>query len=99
MKQKTIHRRLKGKVVSARMAKTVVVEITQLKKNAKYQRYYRSSKRFKAHDEKGEYRQGDYVVIEETRPLSRQKRFRVVELIEREKKVESEPEAKEEQSV
>ena len=81
--KKKIKRQLKGKVVSARMAKTVVVEVVQLKKNPKYQRFYRASKRFKAHDEKGEYHLGDTVIIEETRPLSRQKRWKVVALLER----------------
>ena len=72
-------RRLKGVVVSDKMDKTVVVEVMRLKKHPKYIKYHKSSKRFKAHDEENEYKSGDKVVIEETRPLSRDKRWRVVE--------------------
>lgn len=67
-------RTLKGVVVSDRMQKTVVVSVTRLKKHPKYKKYYKVTKRFKAHDEKGEYHVGDKVIIRETRPLSRDKR-------------------------
>jgi len=73
--QKT--RTLKGIVVSDRMQKTVVVSVTRLKKHPKYKKYYKVTKRFKAHDEKGEYHVGDKVIIRETRPLSRGKRWTV----------------------
>ena len=63
-------RKLKGTIVSDRMQNTVVVRVDRLKKHPKYLKYYRISKRFKAHDEKGEYRTGDQVIIEETRPIS-----------------------------
>ena len=62
-------RKLEGIVVSDKMDKTVVVKIDRQVKNAKYQKYFRISKRFKAHDEKNEYKVGDKVVIEETRPF------------------------------
>ena len=76
-------RKLKGVVISNRMQHTVVVQVDRLKKHPKYHKYYRLSKKFKAHDKKGEYRTGDMVVIEETRPLSREKRWRVASLIKR----------------
>lgn len=76
-------RTLKGTVISARMQKTVVVQVDRLKKHPKYGKYYRVSKKFKAHDEKGEYRMGDIVTVRETRPLSKEKRWRVVELVKR----------------
>ena len=76
-------KKLKGIVVSDKMQKTVVVRIDRLKKHPKYLKYYRISKRFKAHDEKGEYHTGDIVVIQETRPISKEKRWGVVELIKR----------------
>ena len=65
------------------MRKTVVVRVDRLRRHEKYLKYFRVSKRYKAHDERGEYHAGDYVVIEETRPLSHEKRWRVVELISR----------------
>lgn len=71
-------RQLKGIVVSDKMTQTVVVSVTRLKKHPKYKKYYKVTKRFKAHDEKNEYHTGDKVVIQETRPMSRDKRWRVV---------------------
>ncbi len=68
-------RTLKGIVVSDKMQKTVVVEVTRLTKNQKYKKYYKVSRRFQAHDEKGEYHVGDVVMIAASRPLSRTKRF------------------------
>ncbi|MEK7638414.1 MAG: 30S ribosomal protein S17 [Patescibacteria group bacterium] len=72
-------RTLKGTVVSDKMTKTVVVEVLRLKKNTMYKKYFKVSTRYKAHDENGEYHTGDVVVIRETRPLSKSKRWEVVE--------------------
>lgn len=77
-------RKLKGTIISNKMQKTVVVRIGRLKKHSKYQKYYRVYKKLKAHDEKGEYRVGDVVIIQETKPMSREKRWKVAELIKRE---------------
>lgn len=71
-------RQLRGVVASDKMQKTVVVSVTRLKKHPKYKKYYKVTNRFKAYDEKGEYHTGDKVVIRETRPMSRDKRWRVV---------------------
>jgi len=79
-------RKLKGKIVSDKMQKTRVVSVMRLKLHPKYQKYYKITQRFKAHDEKNEYKTGDEVVIEETRPLSKDKRWRIVEKIESGKK-------------
>lgn len=76
-------RKLKGIVTSAKMRNTVVVRVDRLKKHKNYLKYFLVSKKFKANDEKGEYKEGDYVVIEETRPISRDKRWRVIELVKR----------------
>ena len=76
-------RRLKGTITSNKMEKTVVVQVDQFKKHPKYLKYYRMSKKYKAHDEKGEYRLEDRVVIEEARPMSKEKRWKVVELVKR----------------
>ena len=71
-------RRLEGVVVSDKMQKTVVVAVQRLKLHSKYLKYFKVTAKFKAHDEKGEYHTGDKVVIEATRPLSKNKRWRVV---------------------
>ncbi len=71
-------RELKGVVVSDRMQKTVVVAVSRLIKHPKYKKYYKVTNRYKAHDEKGEYHTGDKVLIQETRPLSKGKRWAVI---------------------
>ena len=76
-------RKLIGRISSDKMNKTVVVEVVRFKRDTVYKKYIKVSKRYKAHDEKGEYRAGDQVEIEEHRPLSREKRWKVVRLIDR----------------
>jgi len=72
---------LKGTVISDKMNKTVVVKVDDFKKHPRYGRYYKSSKKYKAHDEKGEFHIGDKVLIKETRPLSKDKSFAVIKKI------------------
>lgn len=67
------------------MRKTVVVRVDTIKKHPKYQKYYRVSKRFKAHDESGEYHTGDEVILHEAKPISKEKRWKVTALIRRTK--------------
>ena len=67
-----------GTVVSDTMQKTRVVEIERIKVHAKYKKRFRVHKRFKVHDEKEEYHIGDKVVIQETRPISKEKRWVVI---------------------
>lgn len=69
---------LKGTVVSDKMQKTVIVEVERLKEHPRYKKRYKIHKKYKAHNEKGEYHTGDKVVIEECRPLSKDKRWRVI---------------------
>ena len=76
-------RKIKGTVISNKMAKTLVVRVDTLKRHAKYQKFYRTSKKFKVHDENGEYRIGDIIIMVETRPMSKDKRWRAVELVKR----------------
>jgi len=71
-------RQLQGIVVSDKMKKTVVVVVSYTKMHPKYKKYYKVTKRFKAHDENNEYHDGDTVIIKETRPMSREKRWRVI---------------------
>jgi small subunit ribosomal protein S17 len=81
--QRAYRRRLIGRVASDKMQKTVVVEVVRFKRDNVYKKYVRVRKRYKAHDEKNEFKVGDRVEIEEHRPLSREKRWKVVRLIER----------------
>ena len=78
MTKEIIKRQLKGKVVSELMDKTVVVVVERIKKHTKYFKQYKTSKRYKAHDPKNEYKKGDKVVIEAMRPISKDKRWKVV---------------------
>ena len=68
-----------GRVVSDKMDKTIVVEVERTYKHPTYRKYVRTSSRFKAHDEGNDCKLNDFVVIEESRPLSRTKRWVVVE--------------------
>ena len=80
------HRKgLTGRVVSDRMDKTVVVEVERLVRHPKYGKMIRRRTKVKAHDEENRCRIGDLVSLMETRPLSREKRWRVVEILERAK--------------
>ena len=72
-----------GEVVSTKMQKTIVVEVTSQKAHPLYRRVLKRSRKFYAHDEKGQARVGDIVRIEETRPLSRLKRWRLKEIVRR----------------
>lgn len=67
-----------GDVVSDKMTKTVVVSVVRVKRHPIYKKQYKVTKRYKAHDEKGEYKVGDRVSIEETRPISKDKRWKVI---------------------
>ncbi|OGX34966.1 MAG: 30S ribosomal protein S17 [Omnitrophica WOR_2 bacterium RIFCSPHIGHO2_02_FULL_52_10] len=66
---------LQGTVISDKMNKTRVVQVTWVSKHAKYQKVVRSASKYKAHDEKNETKVGDVVRIMETRPLSKEKRW------------------------
>lgn len=74
-----------GIVVSDKMDKTVVVMVERLVKHPLYKKYIRRRRKFMAHDEENACRAGDKVLIEETRPLSRHKRWRVRQILERAK--------------
>jgi small subunit ribosomal protein S17 len=72
-----------GRVVSDAMDKTVVVSVERQFAHPLYGKRVTKRKKYHAHDERNEFRSGDLVVIEETRPLSKRKRWRVVKLVER----------------
>lgn len=72
-----------GTVVSAKMEKTIVVAVQRQKKHPMYDKYLKRTSRFMAHDEANDAGEGDTVLIMETRPLSKHKRWRLVEILER----------------
>lgn len=85
--KKRAHRKTRiGIVVSDKMDKTVTVLVERLVRHPKYGKYVHRRKKFKAHDPQNLCREGDRVLIEETRPLSKTKRWRVVKILEREVK-------------
>ncbi len=76
--KKSQQRIFQGVVVSDKMKKTIVVRVDRKMVHPKYRKQYQMSTKFKVHDEKGEYKTGDVVRFVETRPLSKDKRWRVV---------------------
>ena len=74
-------KKLKGTIVSDAMQKTVVVSVDRYVKHTKYKKYMKKTSRYKAHDEKEEYNVGDKVIIQECRPLSKDKHFEVLSKI------------------
>ena len=74
-----------GKVVSDKMDKTIIVTLTRQVPHPLYKKYFKKTTKFVAHDEKNDAKTGDTVRIMETRPLSKTKRWRVVEVLERAK--------------
>ena len=76
-------RKLIGRIRSDKMDKTVIVEVVRFKREGIYKKYVRVRKRYKAHDEKNEFKTGDRVEIIESRPLSREKRWAVARLVDR----------------
>lgn len=69
---------LSGTVVSDKMDKTIVVSVSRFVKHPLYGKFYKVSKKYKAHDEENKYKTGDKVEIKETRPISKDKKFTVV---------------------
>lgn len=74
-------RQLKGIVTSNKMEKTIVVKVESIKKHPKYHKRYKTHKQYKAHDEKKECKRGDIVIIEECRPISKDKKWRLIKKI------------------
>ena len=74
-------RLFKGVITSDKMDKTVTVLVNRYKQHPKYKKRYKISKKYKAHDEKNKFKTGDKVVIQETRPISKDKKWEVKDLI------------------
>jgi len=73
-----MYKKLKGIVVSDTMDKTIVVLVNRYAKHPRYKKYSKRSKKYKVHDEKNEYKKGSKVIIQECRPISKDKHFRVI---------------------
>ena len=82
---KRVQKVLQGRVVSNKMQKTIVVEIQQRKLHRLYKKYLSRTKRIKAHDEAGLCGIGDMVRVVDSRPLSKEKRWRLLEIVEKAK--------------
>jgi small subunit ribosomal protein S17 len=79
----TTQRERQGVVVSDKMDKTIVVQVSAVKPHAQYGKVVRTTSRLKAHDEQNEARMGDTVLVRECRPLSRDKTWRLIRVLER----------------
>lgn len=84
-----------GKVISNKMLKTLVVRVERIKEHPKYKRRYRVSKNYKVHNEKGDYQIGDKILIEECRPISKDKRWKAVKRLTLESASDKKEEAEE----
>jgi len=78
VKKEAKSRRLSGVVVSDKMQKTIVVKVDRTKMHPRYKKRYVVSERYKVHDEKNQYKEGDKVQFQECRPLSKDKRWNVI---------------------
>jgi len=74
-------KQLTGTIISNKMQKTIVVQVERIKEHSKYKRRYKFHKKYKAHLEDGEYQVGERVVIEECRPMSKEKRWKVIKKV------------------
>jgi small subunit ribosomal protein S17 len=81
--QRGIRKDRVGQVLSSKMAKTIIVRVERRFPHPKFKKVVTEYKKFYAHDEKGEAKPGDRVRIQETRPISKTKRWRLVEVVER----------------
>ena len=81
--EKGVRRAVRGSVISARMDKSITVLVVRQFKHPLYKKYIRRSTRLHAHDESNDCREGDIVLIEECRPLSKTKSWRVIRVLER----------------
>ena len=86
-------KQMTGRVVSTKMDKTVVVAVESVRRHPLYKHTIRTAKRYKAHDERNECREGDTVRIVESRPLSKEKRWRVIEIMRHDAHAAVRPEA------
>lgn len=80
-----LKRKLVGTIVSDKMNKTRIVEVHRFKKHTRYHKYFRVTRRYKVHDSNNQYKIGEVVLIQESRPLSKEKRWQIIELAKNKK--------------
>ncbi|UCD64378.1 MAG: 30S ribosomal protein S17 [Candidatus Zixiibacteriota bacterium] len=85
VKRKNVRKVRQGTVVSDKMDKSIVVRVDRTMRHSLYEKIFRTFSKLYAHDEKNEARVGDIVRVMETRPLSKKKRWRLVEIVEKAK--------------
>lgn len=85
MENRNARKEIQGIVTSSKMDKTIVVSVVRKIKHPKYGKYFKKTKKFAAHDEKNECGENDIVRIMETRPLSKNKRWRLIQIVEKAK--------------
>ena len=90
MSNQVIRKTMTGFVVSNKMDKTVVVKVERRFSHPVFKKVVKTTKKYKAHDEKNECLEGDFICIQETRPLSKQKRWRLLNIITRKNSLENE---------
>jgi len=76
-----IKRKFQGIVISDKMDKTIVVKVESVKLHSKYKKRYKTHKKYKVHDEKREAKVGQLVIFEETKPISREKRWQLIKIV------------------
>ena len=86
-------KQLKGIIISDKMQKTVVIKVDRIEAHPKYKKRYRVSRKYKAHIDGEDYHEGDFVLIEEGRPISKDKKWKVVKLLVRGKSRSEESES------
>jgi small subunit ribosomal protein S17 len=96
--KETARKQRKARVLSNSMDKTIVVEIERIIQHSLYKKYLNRNSRFKVHDEDEDAQPGDFVLIQETRPLSKSKRWRLLDVLEKASTVEREAVTDEESS-
>lgn len=76
-----MRRKFQGEVISDKMNKTIIVRVERIKVHPKYKKRYKVYRKFKVHDEKNEAKKGDQVIFEECRPISKEKRWKLIKII------------------
>lgn len=82
--------KLKGEIISVKMDKTAVVKVGRLFMHPKYKKYVRRHKNYKAHNENNQYKEKELVIIKETKPISKQKKFIIVDRLQKQEKKDNE---------
>ncbi len=86
--KKVNNKKLEGRVISDKMQKSAVVEVSRAKRHPRYKKTLQIKRRFKIHDENNEVKVGDWVLIEECRPMSKDKKWKLVSILKKAESIE-----------